>query len=69
MEEEVVKKSGFGTTSLVLGIIGVCTSFLPIINNLSFVLGLIGAIFGIICLIKKASKGKAIAGVILCSNR
>ena len=66
MEEEVVKKSGFGTTSLVLGIIGVCTSFLPIINNLSFVLGLIGAIFGIICLIKKASKGKAIAGVILC---
>ena len=42
------KKSGFGTASLVLGIIGVCTSFIPIVNNVSFILGLIGAIFGII---------------------
>lgn len=60
------KKSGFGTASLVLGIIGVCTSFIPIINNISFVLGLIGAIFAIISLIRKASKGQAIAGVVLC---
>lgn len=60
------KKSGFGTASLVLGIIGVCTSFIPIINNVSFVLGLIGAIFAIISLIRKASKGQAIAGVVLC---
>lgn len=64
MEEK--KKSGFATAGLVLGIIGICTSFIPIINNLSFVLGLIGAIFAIIALIKKASKGQAIAGVILC---
>lgn len=60
------KKSGFGTTSLVLGIIGICTSFVPIINNVSFILGLIGIIFAIISLIKKASKGQAIAGIILC---
>lgn len=60
------KKSGFATTGLVLGIIGMCTSFIPIVNNLSFVLGLIGIIFGIISLIKKASKGQAIAGIILC---
>ena len=33
MEEN--KKSGLGTAGLVLGIIGVCTSFIPIINNLS----------------------------------
>ena len=49
-----------------LGIIGICTSFIPIINNLSFILGLIGMIFGIVSLIKKASKGQAITGVILC---
>lgn len=60
------KKSGFGTASLVLGIIGVCTSFIPIVNNVSFILGLIGAIFAIISLIKKASKGQAVAGIILC---
>lgn len=64
MEEK--KKSGFAIVGLVLGIIGVCTSFIPIINNLSFVLGIIGAIFAIISLIKKASKGQAVAGVILC---
>lgn len=64
MEEK--KKSGFATAGLVLGIIGICTSFIPIVNNLSFILGAIGAIFAIISLIKKASKGQAIAGVILC---
>lgn len=64
MEER--KKSGFGTAGLVLGIIGVCTSFIPIVNNVSFVLGLIGGILAIVSLIKKASKGQAIAGVILC---
>lgn len=64
MEEK--KKSGFATAGLVLGIIGICTSFIPIINNLSFILGIIGGIFAIISLIKKASKGQAIAGIILC---
>lgn len=59
-------KSGFGTASLVLGIIGICISFIPIINNLSFILGLIGVIFGIVSLIKKASKGQAIAGIVVC---
>lgn len=60
------KKSGFATAGLVLGIIGVCTSFIPIINNLSFVLALIGVVFGIVSLLKKASKGQAIAGIIIC---
>ena len=52
------EKSGFGTASLVLGIIGICTSFIPIINNLSFVLGLMGLLF--ISSKKKASKGQTI---------
>lgn len=60
------KKSGLATAGLVLGIIGVCTSFIPLINNLSFVLGLIGILFAIICLVQKASKKKAIAAIIFC---
>lgn len=64
MEEK--RKSGLATAGLVLGVIGICTSFIPIINNLSFVLGAIGAIFAIISLIRKAGKGQAIAGLILC---
>ena len=64
MEEK--KKSGFATAGLVLGIIGICTSFIPIVNNLSFVLGAIGVIFAVISLVKKTSKGQAIAGIILC---
>ena len=64
MEEK--KKSGFATAGLVLGIIGICTSFIPIINNLSFVLALIGIVFGIVSLTKRASKGMATAGIIIC---
>ena len=62
---EQTKKSGFGTAGLVLGIVGICTSFIPIINNLSFIMGILAFIFGIVALVKKSSKGKAIAGVIL----
>jgi len=63
MEEK--KKSGFGTAGMVLGIVGVCTSFIPLINNLSFVMGILAVIFGIISLAKKASKGKAVAALVL----
>lgn len=63
---EKTEKSGFATAGLVLGIIGVCTSFIPIVNNMSFVLGLIGILFGIVSLVKKASKGQAIVGIIIC---
>lgn len=62
---EQTKKSGLATAGLVLGIIGVCTSFIPIINNLSFVMGILAIIFGIVALLKKSSKGKVIAGIIL----
>ena len=63
MEEKT--KSGFGTASLVLGIIGIVFSFIPLINYLAFILGFLALIFGIVCLVKKASKGQAIAGLIL----
>ncbi len=59
------RKSGLATAGLVLGIIGICTSFIPIINNASFVLGLLAAIFAFVALVKRASTGKAIASLVL----
>ena len=63
--KEETKNSGFATAGLVLGIIGACTSFIPIINNLSFILGILAIIFGIVALIKKSGRGKVIASIIL----
>ena len=62
---EETKSSGLATAGLVLGIVGICTSFIPIINNVSFVLAIIGIVFAIISLVKKVGKGKAIAALIL----
>lgn len=59
------KKSSLSTASLVLGIVGICTSFIPIINYLSFVMGILAFIFGIIGLVKGAGKGKNITAIIL----
>lgn len=64
--EEGKKKSGFATAGLVLGIIALCTAFIPIINNLSFALAIIGGIFALISLIKKASVKKSIITIIIC---
>lgn len=64
-ENNNIKRSGFATASLVLGIVGICTSFIPIINNASFFLGVLAVIFAIVSLIKKSSKGKSIASLIL----
>ena len=58
------QKSSLCTAGLVLGIIGVCTSIIPIVNNVSFVMGVLAIIFGLVS-IKKAGKGKMIATVIL----
>ena len=59
------KKSALSTAALVLGIIGICTSFIPIINNASFILGVLSTIFGIISVCRKRGVGKGIAGIIL----
>lgn len=67
MEETVQekKKSGLGTAGMVLGIIGICFSVVPEINYIAFILGILALIFSSISLAKKASKGKAIAGLVL----
>ncbi len=59
------QKSGLATAGLVLGIIGICISFIPIVNNASFVLGILAIVFSITPLVKKKSKGKAIVAIIL----
>ncbi len=64
-EELNNKKSGFAVAGLVLGILGLCTAFIPIINNVSFIFGLLAIIFAIVALVQKASKGQAIASLIL----
>lgn len=63
-------KSAMAITSFVLGIIALFTSFLPIINNLSFFLALLALIFGIIGFVgikrgKKSGKGIAIAALVI----
>lgn len=65
MSEKVeTKRSGLCTAGVVLGIIGLCTSFIPIINNLSFFLGVLAIIFGLLS-IKKAKKGKLVATILI----
>ena len=59
------KKSGFATAGLVVGIVGVCLSFIPIVNNAAFVLGVVAIALSIVAFIKKASIGKSVAAVIL----
>ena len=56
--------------SLVLGIVALVTSILPIINNFSFLLAILGIVFAIIGLVgiskgKKSGKGLGIAGLVL----
>lgn len=64
------EKSGLATAGMVLGIIGICLSLIPIINNIAFLLAALGLVFGIVGIVqtkdgKKAGKGKAIAAIIL----
>lgn len=65
MEKEVNKKSGFAVAGFVLGIIGICLSFIPILNNAAFFLGALAIIFAIVSLVKRASKAMSIVALIL----
>ena len=65
-----LSKSGLGIAGFVLGIIALATSFLPIINNFSAMLAVVGfvlAFVGTIACVKgrKAGKGLSIAGVVM----
>lgn len=63
--------SAMAIAGLVLGLIALLTSFIPIVNNLSFFVGILGLIFsaiGLAACIRKTRKGKglAIAALVIC---
>ena len=63
--------SAMAIVGLVLGIVALATSWMPIFNNGSFFLALLGAIFAIVGLVStlrrtRSGKGLAIAGLIIC---
>ena len=64
-EITVTKKSGMATAALVLGIVGVCLAFIPIVNYSAIILGVIGFALALASFIKKAGIGKAVTGLIL----
>lgn len=63
-------RSGFAIAALVLGIVAAATSFMPIINNASFFIALIGFILAIVAIAgirkgRNSGKGLAVAGLVL----
>lgn len=63
-------RSGFAIAALVLGIVAAATSFMPIINNASFFIALIGLILAIVAIAgirkgKNSGKGLVVAGLVL----
>ncbi len=52
------KKSGLATAGFVLGIVGVCASFIPYISNASFILGILAIIFGLVAAMDGIEKRK-----------
>lgn len=64
-------KSGIAIAGFILGLIAILTSFIPIVNNFSMLLAVLGLIFGIVGLVgisrgKKSGKGFAIAAIVIC---
>ncbi|SDQ22426.1 hypothetical protein [Actinopolyspora saharensis] len=57
-EPAAAPKNGMGVTALVLGIVGICLAWIPIIGFLGFILGALAIIFGIIAVVR-AHKGTA----------
>lgn len=62
--------SGMAIAGLVLGILAAVSSWIPIINNLSFVIAVIGLVLSIVGVVattrgKKAGKGLAVAALVV----
>lgn len=62
--------SGTAIAGLVIGIVAVVSSWMPIINNFSFVLAVVGLVLAVVGLVgtmrgKKAGKGLAVAALIV----
>lgn len=68
--QQPLATSAMAITGFVIGLVALLTSFLPFINNFSFILGLLALIFSIVGLVgcargKKKGKGLAIAALII----
>lgn len=64
-------RSAMAISSLVLGVVALLTSFIPIVNNASLFVALLGAVFGIIAVVatmRGTRKGKALAASALVLN-
>lgn len=64
------RRSGLAIAGLVVGVVALFTSLMPIINNISFFVALVGAILAVAGLVgcvkgKRAGKGLAIAAVVV----
>ena len=62
--------SAAAIVGLVLGILAIVTSWIPIVNNLSGILAMVGLVFSIVGVIgtvrgKKGGKGLAVAALVL----
>lgn len=62
--------SGTAIAGLVLGILSIVSSWIPIVNNISFVIGVVGLILAIVGVVgtvqgKRNGKGLAIAGLVI----
>ena len=62
------RRSGLAVAGLIVGIVALLTSLMPIINNISFFIALVGAVLAVAGLVgclrgKRAGKGLAIAAV------
>ncbi|WP_336711876.1 DUF4190 domain-containing protein [Arthrobacter sp. USHLN218] len=64
-EQAPKPKSGLAVTALVLGIVAIVLGVIPGIGFISFLLGPLAVIFGIIALVKKQKKGMSITGIVL----
>ena len=62
--------SAMAVVGLVLGIFALISSWMPIVNNLSFIVGLLGLVFSIVGIVsassgKSSGKGLAIAALVI----
>lgn len=70
MSEQQAPRSVAAIVALALGVVALISSWVPIINNLSFVFALVGVVFAVVGLVgtlrgKKSGRGLAIASVVV----
>lgn len=70
MSEQQAPRSVAAIVALVLGVIALISSWVPIINNLSFIFALVGVVLAVVGLVgtlrgKKSGRGLAIASVVV----